>query len=84
MKPFQGVTYGVQNEPALAAGAVMAVVNMLVVFQVWALSAEQLSAVNTAVAAVLAVLVRHAVRPTGRQADATQFSDDAKPARASR
>lgn len=84
MKPFQGVAYGVQNEPALAAGAVMAVVNMLVVFQVWALSAEQLSAVNTAVAAVLAVLVRHAVRPTGKQPDATQSSGDAQPARASR
>jgi len=41
-------------------------------------------AVNTAVAAVLAVLVRHAVRPTGKAADDTKPADDARPAPASR
>lgn len=84
MKPVRSVTHGVQNEPALAAGAVMAIVNMLVVFQVWPMSAEQLSAVNTAVAAVLAVLVRHAVRPTVKPADDTQPADDVHPAPATR
>jgi DNA-binding FrmR family transcriptional regulator len=48
------------------------------------MSAEQLSAVNTAVAAVLAVLVRHAVRPTVKPADDTQPADDVHPAPATR
>ena len=49
------------NEPALIAGAVAAVVNMLVVLGVpWfaELTGDQLAAINTAMAAVLAVFVR--------------------------
>ena len=52
------------NEPALLAGAVMAIVNMLAVLGVpWfaGLTGEQLGAINTALAALLAIVVRQNV-----------------------
>ena len=52
------------REPALVAGAVMALVNLAVLFGV-DLTADQIAGINTALAAVLAVVVRRAVTPTG-------------------
>lgn len=48
------------REPALVAGAVMAVVNLAAAFG-FDVTGEQLAAINTAVVAVLAVLVRQTV-----------------------
>ncbi len=67
MTNAQNLTESLHGEPALAAGAVMAVLNLLVVFNLWSPTGDQLSAVNTAVAAVLALLVRQAVTPASRQ-----------------
>lgn len=63
MSIVQGVSSRIQGEPSYSAGAVMAVINLLVVFNVMSLTADQLSAINTVVAAVLAVVVRRAVTP---------------------
>jgi hypothetical protein len=83
MTPVRNVGQSVQGEPAIAAGAVMAIVNLLVVFDLWNLSADQLSAVNTAVAAVLAYLVRRAVTPTVKQTDDAAQAVDAGTSRQS-
>lgn len=53
-----------KTEPALVLGAVQAVVALAVGFGLsW--TGEQVSLVNAAVAAVLAVIVRSRVTPTG-------------------
>lgn len=53
----------ITGEPALAAGAVMAIINLLLVFGVLELTSEQIGAINTALAAVLAFVVRRSVTP---------------------
>lgn len=50
-------------EPALLSGAVMALVNLLVLFGVFSLTTDQLAGVNTALVAVLALVVRATVAP---------------------
>ncbi len=63
MTLVQSLGARVQAEPAYAAGAVMATINLLVVFNVVTLSGEQIASINTAVAAILAFVVRRAVSP---------------------
>lgn len=51
------------REPVVWQTAVMAIVNLLVVFDVIDMSAAQTGAVNTALAAVLGLIVRSVVTP---------------------
>lgn len=51
------------GEPALLSGAVMAVVNLLILFGVLSLTTDQLAGVNAALVAVLAVVIRATVAP---------------------
>lgn len=51
-------------EPAAISGALVAVINLLVLFGVVTLTPDQIAAVNAALAAVLAVFVRSQVTPT--------------------
>ena len=53
-----------KNEPALVGGAVTAVLNALVLLDVVSLSVEQVTGINVALAAVLALFVRAKVTPT--------------------
>ena len=57
-------------EPALVSGALVAVLNALVALSVISLTAEQISAINVALVAVLAIFVRQSVTPTIRVGDA--------------
>lgn len=51
------------KEPVLIAAALAAVLNMLVRLHAFTLSGDQLSVVNVAVVAVLALIVRSQVTP---------------------
>ncbi len=51
-------------EPALMSGAVMAVINLLALFEVLTMTADQLAGVNAALVAVLAVVIRATVSPS--------------------
>jgi hypothetical protein len=51
------------REPALIAGAVDAIINLLIAFHVVAFSGDQIAQINIALAAIFAVLVRQAVTP---------------------
>lgn len=53
----------IKNEPALVGGALTAILNALVLLDVAALSVEQITGLNVAVAAVLALFVRSRVTP---------------------
>lgn len=50
-------------EPALISGAVMAIINLLALFGVFTLTADQLAGVNAALVALLAVVIRATVTP---------------------
>jgi hypothetical protein len=52
------------REPALIAGAIDAVINLLIAFHVVALSGDQIAQINVALAAIFALIVRQAVTPT--------------------
>ena len=54
-----------KREPALWTGAFSAVVNALVLFDVLTVTSEELAGINVAFAAVLSLVVRHAVTPNG-------------------
>jgi len=54
----------IRNEPAVLAGAVVAVLNALVLLDLVSLSAEQVGGINVALAAVLGLFVRASVTPT--------------------
>ena len=58
------MTKYIRTEPALIGGAITAVLNALVLLGVVHLDADQLGAINIAVGAVLAVLIRSQVTPT--------------------
>jgi hypothetical protein len=51
----------ISAEPAVATGAVMASVNVVAAFRVWTPTPEQLAAMNSALAAICALLVRATV-----------------------
>jgi len=52
-----------KREPVLIQGVLLAVLNLLVVFNILHLTDVQLGAVNTAIAAVLGFMVRKVVTP---------------------
>ena len=54
----------IQREPAVVAGAVIAVLQALVLFNVVQVDEIQLAAINTALIAVLSLLVRQNSTPT--------------------
>ena len=54
------------NEPAAWSGAILAVLNALVLLNVVALDADQIAGINIALVAVVAVFVRQSVTPNGR------------------
>ena len=54
------------NEPAAWSGALIAILNVLVVLNVVALDADQIAGINVALVAVFAVVVRQSVTPNGR------------------
>ena len=60
----------VRTEPAIISGALVAVLNALVALSVISLSAEQISSINVALVAVLALFVRQSVTPTVRIGEA--------------
>ena len=51
----------ISAEPAVVTGAVVASVNMIAVFRVWPTTPEQLAAINGALAALFALLIRATV-----------------------
>ena len=53
----------VSAEPALATGAIVAMVNVTAAFRAWTPTPEQLAAINSALAAVFALLIRATVAP---------------------
>ena len=59
-----------RTEPAIISGALVAVLNALVALSVITLTAEQISAINVALVAVLAIFVRQSVTPTVKTGDA--------------
>ena len=59
----------IRSEPAIISGALVAVLNALVALSVISLSAEQISAINVALVAVLAIFVRQSVTPVGDAGD---------------
>lgn len=72
---------GVIGEPALVAGAVMAILNVLVALNVWTLTEVQLGTINTALAAVLALVVRAVASPNhGTPLHAPKLGHQATPA----
>ncbi len=54
-------------EPALISGAVVAILNAIVLLGWVDLSADQIAGINTALAAVVALFVRSQVSPYGEQ-----------------
>ena len=54
----------IRREPAVISGALVAVLNVLVLLDVVALSGDQLAAIDAAAVAVLALFVRANVTPT--------------------
>lgn len=53
----------VSAEPAVATGAIVATVNVVAAFRAWTPTPEQLAAINSALAAVFALLIRATVEP---------------------
>jgi hypothetical protein len=51
------------REPALIAGAVDAIINLLIAFHVIAFSGDLIAQINIALAAIFALIVRQAVTP---------------------
>jgi hypothetical protein len=52
------------REPALIAGAIDAIINLLIAFHLVVLSGDQIAQINIALAAIFALIVRQAVTPT--------------------
>jgi uncharacterized membrane protein YkgB len=65
----------IAGEPALISGAIMAIINLLALFGVWNPTPEQLGGVNTAVAAILALVVRASVTPLTRNGGPSDTRD---------
>lgn len=51
-------------EPALISGAIVAILNALVLLNVLDLTVDQIAGINVAVVAVLSLIVRQSVTPT--------------------
>lgn len=74
------MTNPIRTEPALISGALVAVLNALVALSVISLTAEQISAVNVALVAVLTIFVRQSVTPTVKTGDAGDDEGPIEPA----
>lgn len=48
----------IQNEPALLSGAIIAIINVLMLFDVIVVTPDQINGINVALAAVLAIFTR--------------------------
>ena len=53
----------ISAEPALVTGAIVATINVVAAFRAWTPTPEQLAAINSALAAVFALLIRATVMP---------------------
>lgn len=60
---MKGIWQMISAEPAVVTGAVMASVNVIAAFHVWVPTPEQLAAMNSALAAAFALVVRAVVEP---------------------
>ena len=60
---MKGIWQKISAEPAVVTGAVVACINVIAAFRVWAPTPEQLAAINTALAAIFALVVRATVEP---------------------
>jgi hypothetical protein len=60
---MSGIWQRISAEPAVITGAVVASVNVVAAFRVWMPTPEQLAAINSALAAIFALLVRAVVEP---------------------
>ncbi len=60
---MNGIWQRISAEPAVITGAVVASVNVAAAFRVWMPTPEQLAAINSALAAIFALLVRATVEP---------------------
>lgn len=69
-----------RTEPAIISGALVAILNALVALSVISLTAEQISAVNVALVAVLTIFVRQSVTPTVKTGDAGDDEGPIEPA----
>ena len=58
---MKGIWQRISAEPAVATGAVVASINVVAAFRVWMPTPEQLAAINSALAAIFALLVRATV-----------------------
>jgi hypothetical protein len=58
---MNGIWQRISAEPAVMTGAIMATVNVVAAFRVWTPTPEQLAAINSALAAIFALLVRATV-----------------------
>jgi hypothetical protein len=58
---MKGVWQRISAEPAVVTGAVVASINVVAAFGAWTPTPEQLAAVNSALAAIFALLVRATV-----------------------
>lgn len=58
---MNGVWQRISGEPAVVTGALVASINVVAAFGVWMPTPEQLAAINSALAAIFALLVRATV-----------------------
>jgi hypothetical protein len=58
---MNGIWRRISAEPAVVTGAVVASINVLAAFGMWTPTPEQLAAINSALAAIFALLVRATV-----------------------
>jgi hypothetical protein len=58
---MNGIWRRISAEPAVVTGAVVASINVVAAFRVWMPTPEQLAAINSALAAVFALLIRATV-----------------------
>ena len=56
----------ISAEPALITGSIVATINVVAAFRAWTPTPDQLAAINSALAAVFALLIRATVMPTRR------------------
>ena len=58
---MKGVWRRISAEPAVVTGVVVAGINVVAAFRVWTPTPEQLAAINSALAAIFALLIRATV-----------------------
>jgi hypothetical protein len=87
---MKGVWQRISAEPAVVTGAIVASINVVAAFGVWMPTPEQLAAINSALAAIFALLVRatvhhkHGTPVQLRRARSRQAREPASPPRENR